>query len=259
MENKNYTSQLYQAWTRLIFAYLVAFAVSFAAGIVFIHFFRVSPETLFEISTKRLAYALPVFETGAALGIDTGILLFIWNSLGALVTISFLYAAPLFNPANIALSPKSIRRAFCGRKRMKMLCFLPGCLRIEEESLRRLYVWLMIPWLGMVLLGLESGITVSTSGYIFGSYLVGFIALIPHGIIEIPAITLAGSVAFTAHLLIKEKASLNMIAEVFARVEGYTAEVPVQKIIFIVIAALLIAGLVEAHITQKIVDTLLQS
>ena len=258
MFNQNNKSLFYNAWARLIFAYLVSFALSFAAGIFFILILRISPETIFEISTKRLSYAFPVFETGVKLGIDEGILLFVWNTLGSLITISFLYTATLFNPHNISLFPQSIRKVFCGRRRMKILCFLPGCLKIEEESLRRLYVWLMIPWLGMILLGIESGMTVSTSTYIFGSYFIGFVSLIPHGIIEIPTISFAGAVTFSAHLLIKEKARGNMTGEIFEKVKNYKNEVPLQTIILIVIVCLLIAALVEGHITQKILDTLVQ-
>lgn len=138
---------------------------------------------------------------------------------------------------------------------MKILCFLPGCLKIEEESIRRLYVWLMIPWLGMIFLGIESGLTVSTSIYICGSYFIGFVSLIPHGIIEIPTISFAGAVTFSVHLLIKEKAKGNMTGEIFENVESYKNELPLQKIILIVICCLLLAGLVEGHITPKILDT----
>jgi len=257
MFNKTNRSLFYSAWSRLIFAYLVSFFVSFAAGIFLIFILRVAPETLFEISTKRLSFAFPVFETATKLGIDIGIVLFFWNTLASLLTISFLYTAPLFNPHNISLFPRSIRKAFCGTKRMKLLCFLPGCQKIEEESLRRLYVWLMIPWLGMILLGIESGLIVSTSTYIFGgSYLIGFVSLIPHGIIEIPSISFAGAVTFSVHLLIKEKARENRTVEIFEDVKSYTKEVPLQKIILIVSACLFIAGLVEGHLTQRIVDTL---
>lgn len=251
----NNKSLFYSAWIKLIFAYLISFALSFATGIFFIIILRTAPETIFEISTKRLSYAFPFFETGAGLGIDEGILLFFWNALASLITISFAYTAPLFNPHNISLFPQSIRKVFCGGKRMKILCFLPGCLKIEEESIRRLYVWLMIPWLGMILLGIESGLTVSTSTYIFGSYFIGFVSLIPHGIIEIPTISFAGAVTFSVHLLIKEKAKGNMTGEIFENVESYKNEVPLQKIILIVICCLLVAGLVEGHITQKILDT----
>lgn len=257
MFDKTHKSLFFSSWARLVFAYLVSFALSFAVGIFFIKILKTAPETLFEISTKRLSYAFPVFQTGAKLGVDEGILIFIWNSMGALITISFLYTASLFNPHNISLFPQNIRKAFCGKKRMKLFCFLPGCQKIEEEPLRRVYVWLMIPWLGMILLGAESGLTVSTSSYIFGSYFIGFVSLIPHGIIEIPTIALAGAITFSAHLLIKEKARGNMTAEIFEHIERYKNEIPLQKIILIVILCLLFAGLVEGHLTQKLFDALL--
>ena len=226
------------------------------AGFFLITILRVEPETIFEISSKRIAIAFPVFETGTKMGIDEGILLFAWNTLGALATISFLYTAPLFNPRNITEFPQSLRKVFCGRKRMKILCFLPGCMQIEEEALRRLYVWLMVPWMGMILLGVESGLTASTSSYLFGSYFIGFISLAPHGIVEIPAFAFAGAVTFSAHLLIKKKARENITDEIFTQLTSYKNEVPLQKIILAVIFCLFIAGLVEGHITEKILDAL---
>ncbi len=258
MFNKNNRALFYKAWTRLIFAYLISFIISLAAGIFFIKGLRIAPETLLEISTKRLSYVFPIFETGAEMGIDGGILLFIWNTLGALFTISFLYTSSLFNPHNIGLFPQNIRKAFCGRKRMKLFCFLPGCQKIENESLRRLYVWLMIPWLGMLLLGIESGLTVSTSTYLFGSYFIGLVSFIPHGIIEIPTITFAGAVTFSAHLLIKEKARGNRTDEIFETIEKYKNEISLQKSVLTVIFCLLIAGLIEGHITERILDALMQ-
>lgn len=247
-----YKSLFYSAWKRLIGAYLLSFVLSFLVGIFFIEIFKVAPETLFEISTKRLSYAVSVFDVGAKLGIDNGIVLFSWNAMGALATIAMLYAAPLFNPHNLSLFPRGIRRAFCGTRRMKLLCFLPGCSIIEDESHRRLYVWLMVPWLGMILLGLESGLAVSTSASLFGSYVIGFVSLLPHGIVEIPTISFAGAVTFAAHLLVKEKAGGVREGEVFADVENYKNRVPLQRCVPVVLIFLLIAGLVEGHVTQGI-------
>lgn len=258
MFNKNNRSLYYRAWTKLIFVYLTSLVISLAAGIFFIKGLRVPPETLLEISTKRLSYVFPIFETGAEMGIDRGILLFVWNTLGALFTISFLYTSSLFNPHHTELFPQNIRKAFCGRKRMKLFCFLPGCRKIENESLRRLYVWLMIPWLGMILLGIESGLTVSTSTYLFGSYFIGLVSFIPHGIIEIPTITFAGAVTFSAHLLIKEKAKSNRTEEIFQTLENHKKMIPLQIIIPTFMFCLFIAGLIEGHITEKIIDALMQ-
>lgn len=237
-------------------AYLVSFGLSFLVGVFFIHIIKISPEAIFQLSTKRISYVFPILEKGVSLGIDRGVIIFIWNAVGSLVTIALLYSAPLFDPDRVNLFPRVLRKAFCGRNQMKVLCFLPGCRRIELESLRRLYVWLMIPWLGMILLGFESGLTVSTSAYLFGSYLIGFASLIPHGIVEIPAISYAGAVTFTAHILVKEKISRGVSLRVFENVNSYISEVPLFKVISAVLFFLIIAGLIEAHVTFKVIDYL---
>ncbi len=198
----------------------------------------------------------PSFEAGAGFGIDLGIILFFWNSLASLVTISFLYTAALFNSRDILLSPRFLRKGFCGRKRMKLLCFLPGCIAIEDESIRRVYVWLMVPWLGMTLLGLESGLTASTSAVVFGSYMTGVVALIPHGMVEIPTVSFAGAVTFSMHIAIREKLMAKSPVEIFKYIETFKAEVPLKQIVFIVLFFLFIAGLVEAHLTPKILTAL---
>ena len=115
----------------------------------------------------------------------------------------------------------------------------------------------MIPWLGMILLGLESGMTVSTSIYMFESYLIGFASLIPHGIVEIPTISFAGAVTFTAHLLVKVKIQRSVSARIFENLNEYISEVPLLKIICIVLVFLIVAGLLEAHVTFRLIDILL--
>jgi hypothetical protein len=248
---------LYTAWKKLILVYLISFALSLLTGIVLLNLIHIAPETIIALSTKRLAYALPAMDICTRAGIDGGIVLFIWNTIGALVTMSFLYTAVLFNPMNIGTPPQTIRKIFCSRARMKLLCFLPGCLRIEEEPLRRLYVWLMVPYIGMILLGFETGLSTSTAKNLFGSYLTGIISLLPHGIIEIPAIALAGAVAFGAHLLIKPKVPGNRVDEVFRDLYAYKNQLPIKKIASGVICCLFIAGLVEAHLTQALIDRLI--
>jgi len=257
MFDDNSKSLFYRAWRRLILAYLISFALSFLTGIFLIKILDTAPETLFAISTRRLSFAFPILQTGSTLGIDQGVILFIWNSLGSLVTISFLYTAALFNPRDISLFPKILRKAFIGRNKMKLLCFLPGCRAIGEEPIRRLYVWLMVPLLGMLLLGVESGLTVSTSAGIFGSYLAGFISLLPHGVIEIPAITFGGALTYGAHLLVRKNIEEKEITEIFEAVEDYKNSIPPGKVILIVISSLLIAGLIEGHATEMIMNSLL--
>ena len=240
----------------MVFVYLISYASSLLAGMVLLNMIDIAPEAIFEISTKRLAYAMPVMDMAARAGLDGGIILFIWNSIGALVTLSFIYTAMLFNPQNMSRSPRGVRKIFCSQARMKLLCFLPGCLKIEDEALRRLYVWLMVPFISMILLGIETGLSASTAKSIFGSYRAGVISLLPHGIIEIPAFALAGAVAFSAHLLIKPVAHTNRTGDIFRSVEIHRNKLPLRKIVLAVVVLLLMAGLIEAHITQALVKRL---
>lgn len=238
-------------------AYAGCCVIGFLLGSILIGIDILAPGAVFEISTKRISFALPVLDSGAAVGINSGLLLFAWNSLGALASVSFLYTAAWFNPRQTDLFPKIIRRFFCLKKQMRLLCYLPGCRQFEAEALRRVYVWLMVPLLGMMLLGIENGLSISTARFTFGSYYIGMIALLPHGIVEIPAFTLAGAVAFSAQLCVKQNIETKNIDALFSEVETYRNDLPIMKIIVAVIFGLLVSGLIEAHITLPLVFKLL--
>lgn len=247
-----FSSLLYIAWLRLLRTYVLAFGASFIGGLLLIYLVGISPEAIFEKSSTRLSYVVPIFDAGVQIGIDQGVLIFIWNTLGALTTMAFFYMFPLFNPLLRDHSPSWLRNILCGRHRMRLLCYLPGCRKIHDEPLRRLYVWFMIPMLGMILLGIESGLMVATGGDMSGSYLTSFLALIPHGIIEIPAVTLAGAVTFSGHIIMKRKVPILEVDKLFAELHSHRKNLPTIKIAAIVILGLFLAGLLEAHLTPKV-------
>jgi hypothetical protein len=246
---KTEPNRLYTAWKKLIRAYLTSVLVSLVIGRIVLKTGLIAPDRLFQASTQRISHAFPVFDLGLRAGIDLGVLLFIWNVLGALATMSFLYTAALFNPDQLGVPPRGLRKVFCGSRRMKLLCYLPGCSTIGVESLRRLYVWLMVPWLGIVLLGLESGLQVATAGEISGSFLSAAVSLVPHGLVEIPIFTLAGAVTFSGHLRIRETAQRNLTPTVFQELEAHRKAMPMKRIIWSVVGGLLLSGLVEGHVT----------
>ncbi|MFZ2630036.1 MAG: stage II sporulation protein M [Desulfosalsimonadaceae bacterium] len=247
---------LLRAWKRLIIAWLAAFAASLAVGFCLIYGFRIAPEKLLALSTQRLAVAGAVIAKGLQLGIDSGLLLFVWNISGALATLSFIYTASLINPSNVDRFPRMLRKALCGQKPMKALCYLPGCAKMTDEPLRRLHVWLMVPLLGTLLLGLECGLIVSAVTRISGSFVVGVVSLLPHGIIEIPAFALAGAIPFSAHLFVKHTAGNQAAEAVFDQVDAFRRRLPVRRVVWLVIISLLIAGLIEGHITPFFLDYL---
>lgn len=254
IDDREYKALISQAWIRLIRAYLVSFIISLAAGYILIEWISLDPQKVFEITTKRLAAAGALFEKGMALGIDPAILLFVWNSLGALATISFIYTASLINPEHITQFPQRLRKALVGTARMKVLRFLPGCSKIAAEPIRRVCVWLMVPLLGIILLGVECGFIVASATHLFGSYRMGIMSLAPHGIIEIPAFCLAGAVTFSGHLLVKRSAGAGNtdVKSMFQNIAAHRQAMPVRTIALFIVLCLLVAGLIEAHVTGKV-------
>ncbi len=252
--NRKIFSLLYKAFLQLVCVYLVSVLLSLFAGLVVVHYCNVPPETLFRVSSSRISHVVPLFNAGVGWGIDQGIILFLWNSLVALITISFFYAYPLFDPEKKELSKRPLRAIFIGRQPMKLLCYLPGCRKIEQEPLRRLYVWLMMPLLGMVLLGVETGMMIAAAEVGFKSYLVSIVAFLPHGVIEIPAIALAGTVAFSGHLVVKETVFITENKRVFTELDVYRNHLPIKRILIVVIIGLGVAGFVEAHITTSVIE-----
>jgi hypothetical protein len=254
---KSASSLLYGAWKGLIGAYLICFFTSVVAGFFLVTVLHLQPESLYQASTKRLSYALPVIHLGVRMGVDLGLLIFLWNTMAAMLTVSFIYSVSWFDPDYAGRAHGLIWRIGSGKTRMKLLCYLPGCSCIREESLRRAYVWLMIPLLGMILLGIESGIAVSTGVHLLGSFFPAFISLVPHGLIEIPTLALAGAIPFSAHLLVKRLSQKKEDPGVFLQVIHHRQSLPIKTVVCFIVAGLFAAGLVEAHVTTRIMKGLL--
>ncbi len=249
-------SLLKKAWFNLIVFFSGAFLVSFILGVILIEYCDILPETIFFASSKRLSFVVPFIESGMWLGLDQGLSLFVWNIMGALASISFLLLVDLFDPDKRTAFPQIIRYLFCGTGKMRLLCYLPGCQSIESENVRRAYVWLMIPLLAMILLGIEAGFMVSAGKAFFGAYHMSAISLLPHGIIEIPVFALAGAVTYGAHLQLKNAKAQSDITIIFVQLAEYRRSVPILKLVICVMVGLFIAGMIEAHVTPKVMSTL---
>lgn len=143
-----------------------------------------------------------------------------------------------------------------GQKRMKLLCYLPGCRAIESENIRRLYVWLMIPLLGILLLGLESGLLMTVGTHSLKDFFLSFLTFLPHGIIEIPAFTLAGAVTYAGHLLVKNEVENGAGSEIFTRLHEYRKTLNPFMTGIGVTGVLFLAAMIEAHVTTRLAEFL---
>lgn len=249
-------SLLFTGWKQLLKMYLASLAVGVVCGLLLIQVFHVPAELVFQLSSSRVAHAAAVFDAGVSLGIDQGVLIFVWNVSAAFVSMGFFFCFPLFDAEHRYDFPQIVRKMVLGQRPMKLLCYLPGCRSIERENLRRLYVWLMVPLLGIMLLGLESGLMMTVGIHSVTDIFLSFLAFLPHGIIEIPAFTLAGAVTFSGHLLVKNEVGKDGDRGIFSQLRLYRQTVNPVRLMVAVSVALLLAAMVEAHITTKLVQYL---
>lgn len=83
---------LLYGWMKLLKMYLAMLFAGLACGLTLIKLFGVSPEVVFQFSSKRIAYAATVFDAGVEMGVDQGILIFCWNAAAAVISMAFFIA-----------------------------------------------------------------------------------------------------------------------------------------------------------------------
>ena len=111
--------------------------------------------------------------------------------------------------------------------------------------------FLMIPILFILLNSLVMGGAIGMYSYIGLSPLIGLVGIIPHGIFEIPAYVLAGTLGVYLNIslikkIIKRKKCEFKLKEVFINI--------IKTIVLIIVPLLIIAALIEAFLTIKIMD-----
>lgn len=249
-------SILLTGWKQLLKMYLAALSSGIALGFFLIKLLHVPPELVFQLSSGRVSHVVTVFDAGMRLGIDQGVLIFTWNVLAALVSMGFFFCFHLFDPLKYQNPPRFLRKIIRGQKPMTLLCYLPGCRTIDSENIRRLYVWLMIPLLGVLMLGLESGMLMTVGSDSLKDLFFSFLTFLPHGIIEIPAFTLAGAVTYAGHLLVKEEVRKLGEGEIFLRLNRYQQSLQPLLIASVVTVMLFGAAMIEAHVTTRLAQYL---
>lgn len=76
-------------WKKLLIMYLAALSAGIISGLLLIKVFQVPAELVFRFSSGRIAHAAKVFDAGVSVGIDQGLMIFLWNAVAALVSMGF--------------------------------------------------------------------------------------------------------------------------------------------------------------------------
>jgi hypothetical protein len=252
------TGKLYfnWAWGRLL---IVLAAVWVAAYLLFLGIFSVTPlnaEGVLHVASGGVRnVSLPIVEAGMKRGVPMGLMLFAVNFSVSVVFILLLVASPLLDPEAKEKFPSYLRKMVTRNTAMDkplfwLLGFLPSFRELGHEDLRAVTVWLNVaPAAAMIILGIELGAVTAAVQKLSGSLLYSGAMLLPHCVVELPALCLAGSLPFGAYRSLREQARNGAVTEFFAAVREMIRLRGTRLRIALVPVLLLLAGVIESEIT----------
>ncbi len=218
----------------------------------------IRPESLLMATTYGIRHlGGPILQHGIALGIDKSIVTFFCNMTVALLIMSVICWVRMLNPYNTDGRFSLLRRRLQRDRTAKHLKIVPYFAQIKSSQLRlSVFCLLCVPFIVIVILGLIIGILLGTVHMISSSSLVALAYIMPHGIFEISALLLASSIPVAIWMTIKPTVDNENSRLAFRRIGRMATSYQLQQKIKMIINLLLIAGLVEAHFTMRIVQTL---
>ncbi len=244
------------AWGRL----LILLAVSWvAAYLLFLGILGLAPgsaESMLHVASGGVRnVSLPIVEAGMERGLPMGLMLFAVNFSVSVVFILLLVAAPLLDPEATGEFPSLLRKMVTKKTAMdkplfRVLGFLPSFRELGHEDLRAVAVWLNVaPGAAMIILGIELGAVTAAVQKLSGSLLYAGAILLPHCVVELPALCLAGSLPLGAYRSLREQARNGAVTEFFTSIREMIRLRGTRMRIVLVPVLLLLAALIESEVT----------
>jgi len=254
MQNSN----VFHAWKWLLAHLVVAATISYAATMFVARMFQVDATALLKAATFGLPHVgTMVTNRGAAFGMDTWLMLFFCNLTVALLLVALVYWAKLLNPHSTSRSFLRLRTYLQKDRSAEYLCKIPTFARIQSPQLRVFsFLLLVIPHIAAIALGFMAGNLIAIGHVFSSSLLVGLAYILPHGIPEFAAILLACSIPLGIWMNIRSGVGNVPTSESFRGIDHVVKSLQFQQNLKMIINLLLIAGLTEAYLTQKVVDML---
>ncbi len=250
-----------RAWKWLLAHLAITASLTYFATVAASLSGLVKPESILMATTYGIRHlGGPILTHGIGLGIDRGVMIFFCNMTVALLIMSVIYWVRMLNPYNTGGRLSLLRRQLQKDRTAKHLRAVPYFARIKSLQLRlSVFFLLCVPFIVIVLLGLIIGSLLGAVHMISSSPLIALAYIMPHGVFEISALllALACSIPLAIWMVIKPTVDNENSRKAFRRIERMATSQPLQQQIKLIINLLLIAGLVEAHFTRRIVQILL--
>jgi hypothetical protein len=247
------------AWGRLMLMLAVSWVASYLLILGLIKTAAVSPDAVLNVATGGVRHvSIPIVEAGVEKGVPVGMMFFAVNFSVSMVFILLLVASPLLDPGARDEFPSLIRRILTRKSSLDkplfwVLGFLPSFRNLGNEELQPVTVWLNVaPAAAMTVLGIELGAVTAAVQIRFGSLLFAVALLVPHCVLELPALCLAGSLPFGAYRSLRDDAANGSIEIFFDNVRTIIQSSKTRVRIALVPCLLLVAGVVEHQVTPVV-------
>ncbi|MDH3997214.1 MAG: stage II sporulation protein M [Desulfuromonadales bacterium] len=250
-----HTTHFVRAWKWLLAYLFIATSVGYFSTLILSGWGVAKPETILRATTAGIRHVgLPILTQGVSFGIDRGIMIFLCNVTVALLIIAVVYWTRLLNPYNHKKPFLKLRQHLQKDRSAERLRKLPAFAKISSSQLRLTsFLLLVSPFVATIMLGLMAGTLLGTVHKISASPMLAMAYILPHGIPEITALLLACSIPLATWLAIRPVIDNECPASAFRRIDRVVASKPFQQRIKMVVTLLLIAGIIEAHLTIKVV------
>lgn len=250
-----YRPHVSRAWKWLLSHLAFATAVGYIAASLPTLLGLAQPAALHRSITFGLQHVgIAVQDRGQAIGLDQGIMIFLCNLTVALLIVANVYWPRLLNPRN--------ENRFCSWMQSRLrrdpsadyLRMIKPFARIQSpQLLLSAFLLLGAPYIATVTLGLMAGALLGVAHAQTSSPLLALAYIIPHGIPEIAGMLLACSIPISIWMAIRPVVTRECPAMAFRRIDRLVMSQQFQQDLKMMINLLMIAGLIEAHLTLQVV------
>ena len=248
-------SNVFLAWKWLLAHLLIAASIGYIVTMAAARLGHAEPTTLL----KAISFGLPhvgmmITSQGSILGVNAWLTYFFSNLSVALMIVIVVYWAQLLNPHTQDQSFSRLRKHLQKDPSAEFVRKIAFFAHIQSSELRLAsFLLLVIPYIATIALGLMAGAAIGVGHVFSSSPLVALAYILPHGIPEIAAILLACSIPVGIWMNIRPAVGNEATVESFQSIERTVASQQFQQNLKMIINLLLIAGIVEAHLTAIVV------
>ena len=249
------------AWRQLLLVILIAGGLAYIVVLVLVSLEVVAADTVFRVASGGVRHiSFPIVKTGRAYGAPLAIMIFAINFLISMVFVSLLFISPLLDPNAKEEFPSLIRRIlikpkFIDKYVFRFLGSVKAFRHLQNRSLIVLTMWLYLtPLVAVIFLGVELGMAAAGAQMLWRSFLLFAASVMPHGLLELPAVCLAAALPFGTYCFVRDAIRKGAVGDVFRDVRFVIRSRQTRRKLVYITCLLLSAGIVESRLTPLVAE-----